>query len=77
MYIITNVPTVMPSFFEKITARTSIPSIAPPKRTARPLPTPEITPPNSEHSTRSFSASGEARDTSIGSTSVMSHEKNE
>ena len=42
LYIITNVPTVRPSFFAKITARTSMPSIAPPLRMVRPLPTPEM-----------------------------------
>lgn len=36
----TKVPTVIPRRLEKITAMTSIPSIAPPKRIARPLPIP-------------------------------------
>ena len=39
---------------------------------ARPLPTPEIMPPNSAHKNKSVPASGEAMLTSMGSTSVMS-----
>ena len=47
--------------------------MAPPPRITRPLPTPEISPPNSAQSSRSVPASGEARETSMGSTSVISH----
>ena len=39
---------------------------------ARPLPTPEMMPPNRAHRNRSVPASGEAMLTSMGSTSVMS-----
>ena len=73
----TKVPTVMPRRLEKITAMTSIPSIAPPKRIARPLPIPDITPPNSAQSNRSVPARGEAILTSMGKTSVISHAKRE
>lgn len=38
---------------------------------------PEITPPNSEHSSRSVPASGEAMLTSTGSTSVIRKEASE
>ena len=49
----------MPIFLAKTTAMTSTPSIAPPKRIVMPLPTPEIMPPNTEHSRRSLPAIGE------------------
>ena len=45
----------------------------PPNRIAIPLPTPEINPPKRAHSSRSCPARGEAKLTSTGSTSVMSH----
>lgn len=62
----TNVPTVMPSLRAKMTAMTSMPSIAPPPRMASPLPTPEINPPKSAQSSRSVPASGEEMLTSSG-----------
>ena len=77
LYIITKLPTDIPIFFANITERTSIPSIAPPKRIARPLPIPEITPPNKAHKSKSVPASGEANVTSTGRISVISHEHTE
>lgn len=77
MYIITKVPTVIPKRFAKITAITSIPSIAPPKRMAKPLPIPEIIPPNSAQRSKSVSANGEAILTSIGKTSAISYANKE
>lgn len=56
--------------FAKIAAITSIPSMGPPKRMAKPLPIPEIIPPNSAQSNKSVPAKGEAILTSIGKTSV-------
>ena len=53
LYTITKEPTVRFSFLEKVTAITSTPSIAPPLRIVKPLPTPEIIPPNRAHSSRS------------------------
>ena len=73
LYVITKVPTETPSRFAKITAITSMPSIAPSKRIARPLPIPDTNPPNNAHKSKSFPANGDARLTSIGNTSVMSH----
>ena len=60
------------SFFAKVTANTSMPSIAPPYRIVRPLPKPEINPPNSAHKNRSLPAMGETVRTSMGSTYVIS-----
>ena len=77
LYAITNEPTDTPIFFAKITAITSMPSIAPPNLIARPLPIPEITPPNTAQSSKSVPASGDAILTSTGRTSVISHETNE
>lgn len=77
LYIITNVPTVIPILFANITAITSIPSIAPPYLIAKPLPIPEITPPNNAHNKRSVPASGDAILTSIGNTLVISHANTE
>ena len=48
-----------------------IPSIAPPNRMVRPLPTPETRPPKSAHSSRSVPASGETKFTSIGNTCMI------
>lgn len=59
--------------FENITAMTSIPSIAPPNRMAKPLPIPEIIPPNNAQRSKSVTASGEAILTSMGKTSVINH----
>ncbi len=73
LYIITKVPTVMPNFFAKIIAITSIPSIAPPNLMARPLPTPEMIPPNTAHKNKSLPAIGDTMLTSTGNTSVISH----
>lgn len=77
LYIITKVPTVIPKRFANITAMTSIPSMAPPKRMAKPLPIPEIMPPNNAQRSKSVPASGEAILTSIGKTSVISHANKE
>ena len=59
-------PTVIPILFENITAKTSMPSIAPPNLIASPLPTPEIIPPNIAQSNKSFPAKGEELILSIG-----------
>ena len=69
--IITKVPIEMPIFFEKITDRTSMPSIAPPNLIVSPLPIPEMTPPKITHSKRSEPASGDRKDTSIGNTFMI------
>ena len=66
-------PTVIPNLFAKITARTSMPSMAPPNRIAMPLPIPEISPPKMAQRSRSDPASGDTILTSTGSTSVISH----
>ena len=73
----TKVPTVMPSPLAKITAMTSMPSMAPPNRMAVPLPIPEIKPPNRAQRTRSCPAKGEADETSIGRISVMRNDARE
>ena len=49
-----------------------MPSIAPPKRIASPLPIPEISPPKIAQRNKSSLASGEKLATSIGKTSVIS-----
>ena len=77
LYTRTKFPRLIPIFFAKSIPSISIPSIAPPNLTARPLPIPDITPPNIAHKNRSLFASGDAIDTSIGSTSEISHAKNE
>ena len=59
--------------FENITAMTSITSIAPPKRMAKPLPMPEIILPNSAQRSKEVPASGEAILTSMGKTSIINH----
>ena len=69
----TKLPTLIPRRFENITDITSIPSIAPPYRIVRPLPMPDIAPPNKAHKSKSFCANGEAILTSTGKTSVISH----
>ena len=53
-------------FFANTTAITSIPSNAPPNLIVKPLPIPEIIPPNKAQSKRSVPAKGEAKLTSIG-----------
>lgn len=63
--------------FAKIAAITSIPSMGPPKRMAKPLPIPEIIPPNSAQRSKSVSANGEAILTSIGKTSAISYANKE
>ena len=63
----------MPILFANITDITSIPSIAPPYLIVIPLPTPEIKPPNKAQSNKSVPAKGDAKETSIGNTSVISH----
>ncbi len=65
------VPIVMPSLFAKITAITSMPSMAPPKRIVNPLPTPEIIPPNKAHKNKSCSANGDAMLTLTGNMLIM------
>ena len=70
-------PTVSPSRLEKITAMTSMPSMAPPKRMVMPLPMPEISPPNRAHSSRSCPAKGDAEETSTGRMLVMTKEAEE
>ena len=72
LYIITKVPTVIPILLANKTDITSIPSIAPPNLMVKPLPIPEISPPNKAHSNKSVPASGDAKLTSMGRTSVMS-----
>ena len=61
----------MPILLAKITESTSMPSIAPPKRIVKPLPTPEMTPPKIAQSSKSEPAQGETKDTSIGNTSMI------
>ena len=73
----TKVPTVIPIFLAKITAITSMPSIAPPKRMVRPLPIPEISPPNTLHKSRSVPAKGELTVTSNGRTLLIRYAPNE
>ena len=77
LYIITNVPTVIPIRFANITDITSTPSMAPPNLMVRPLPTPEISPPNIAHSSRSVPAKGDELDTSIGRIFVITNEASE
>ena len=43
----------MPIFLANVTDKTSIPSIAPPKRTTSPLPIPDKVPPNIAHNNKS------------------------
>ena len=62
----------MPRRLEKITAMTSTPSMAPPKRMVMPLPTPEIRPPKTAHSSRSSPAKGEAPE--VGKNVLMAKE---
>ena len=54
-----------------------MPSMAPPDLIAKPLPMPEISPPNKAHKRRSVPANGEAMLTSTGNTSVISHAQTE
>ena len=77
LYIITNVPTVIPIRFANITDITSTPSMAPPNLMVRPLPTPEISPPKIAHSSRSVPANGDELDTSIGRIFVITNEASE
>ena len=74
LYAMTKEPTVSPSRFAKMTAMTSMPSMAPPQRMVRPLPMPEIKPPKMAHSSKSDPAKGEAVATSTGSTSLIRKE---
>ena len=67
----------MPILLANITERTSIPSIAPPKRIVIPLPTPDITPPKTAHSSKSDPARGEINETSTGSTSMIINDASE
>ncbi len=70
-------PTVIPIFFANIKESTSTPSIAPPKRIVKPLPIPDIIPPNTAAKSFSFLVIGEPSEKSIPKQFWNKNENNE